>query len=157
MPSLLVPIDFIRGDENRRAGVAQLTERLQHVGGSQSVDLVGFQRSKIGIPDQRLCREVEHKIRAASKDGFSDFPGIAKIAEFMPKPVLKFQLREKRGLRSQGEPRDSGAHFRQPDREPATFKPSVTAKPYALTTESASEDHQFFQGALPAAQSSSRY
>jgi hypothetical protein len=77
MPSLLVPIDFIRGDENRRAGVAQLTERLQHVGGSQSVDLVGFQRSKIRIPDQRLCGQVENKIRAASKDGFPYFSGIA--------------------------------------------------------------------------------
>jgi hypothetical protein len=92
MPSLLVPIDFIRGDENRRAGVAQLTECLQHVGGSQSVDLVGFQRSKIGIPDQRLSRKVEHKIRTTSKDGFPDFRGIAQIAEFVPKPILELQL-----------------------------------------------------------------
>jgi hypothetical protein len=51
MPPLLVPIDFIRGDENRCAGVLDLSERLQHVGGSQDVDLVGFQRAKIGIPD----------------------------------------------------------------------------------------------------------
>jgi hypothetical protein len=92
MPSLLVPIDFIRGDENRRAGVAQLTERLQHVGGSQSVDFVGFQRTKIGITDQRLSRKVEHKIRAASKDGFPYFPGIAQIADFVPKPILELQL-----------------------------------------------------------------
>jgi hypothetical protein len=100
MPSLLVPIDFIRGDENRRAGVAQLTEGLQHVGGSQSVDLVGFQRAEIGIPDQRLCCKVEHKIRATSKDGFPDFRGMAQIAEFVPKPILELQLREERGLRS---------------------------------------------------------
>jgi hypothetical protein len=84
MPSLLVPIDFIRGDENRRAGVPQLAERLHDVGGSQGVDLVGFQGAKIGIPNQRLSRKVENKIRTASKDGFSDFSGIAEIAEFVP-------------------------------------------------------------------------
>jgi hypothetical protein len=84
MPFLLVSIDFIRGDENRRAGVPHLAECLQHVGSSQGINLVGFQRAKIGIPDQRLCRKVEHKIRAASKDGFPNFPGIAQIAEFVP-------------------------------------------------------------------------
>ena len=116
MPSFLVPIDFIRGDENRRAGVAHLSECFQHVGGSQGVDLVGFQRAEIGIADQRLCRKVEHKIRATSKDGFPDFRSIAQIAEFVPKPLLELQLREERSLRSQGEPRDSSAHVRQPDR-----------------------------------------
>jgi hypothetical protein len=89
MPFLLVSIDFIRGDENRRAGVQDLAERLQHVGSSQGIDLVGFQWAKIGIPDQRLCREVEHKIRTASKNRFPDFPGIAQITEFVPKPILE--------------------------------------------------------------------
>jgi hypothetical protein len=62
------------------------------VGGSQGVDLVGFQRAKIGIPDQRLSSKVEHKIGTASKDGFSNFSGIAQIADFMPKPMLELQL-----------------------------------------------------------------
>ena len=84
MPFLLVSIDFIRGDENRRAGVPHLAEGLQDVGGSQGVDFVGFQGAKIGIPDQRLCCKVKHKIRTASKDGFSDFSSIAEIAEFVP-------------------------------------------------------------------------
>jgi hypothetical protein len=89
MPSLLVPIDFIRGDENRRAGVPQLAERLHDVGGSQGVDLVGFQGAKIGIPNQRLCCKVKHKIRTASGDGLPNLPGIAQIAEFVPKPILE--------------------------------------------------------------------
>jgi hypothetical protein len=92
MPSLLVPIDFIRGDENRRAVLPDLAERLQHVGGSQDVDLVGFQGVKIGIPDQRLSRKVENKIRTAPKDGFPDFPGIAQIADFVLKPIFELQL-----------------------------------------------------------------
>ena len=62
----------------------QTSERLQHVGGSQGINFVGFQRTKIGIPNQRLSRKVENKIRTASKDGFSDFSGIAEIAEFVP-------------------------------------------------------------------------
>jgi hypothetical protein len=59
---------------------------------------------------------VENKIRTASKDGFSDFSGIAQIAEFVPKPILKLQLREKRGLGSQGESSDFSTHVRQPNR-----------------------------------------
>jgi hypothetical protein len=72
--------------------VPQLSERLQHVGGSQGVDFVGFQRTKIGIPDQRLSRKVENKIRTASKYGFSDFSGIAQIADLVLKPILKLEL-----------------------------------------------------------------
>jgi hypothetical protein len=92
MPSFLVPIDFIRGDENRRAGVPDLAECLQHVGGSQGIDLVRFQGVKIGIPNQRLSRKVENKIRTAPKDGFPDFSAIAEIAEFVLKPILELQL-----------------------------------------------------------------
>jgi hypothetical protein len=39
-----------------------------------------------------LSRKVEHKIRTASKDGFSNFSGIAHIADFVPKPILELQL-----------------------------------------------------------------
>jgi hypothetical protein len=35
---------------------------------------------------------VENKIRAASKDGFPYFSGIAQIADFVPKPILELQL-----------------------------------------------------------------
>jgi len=80
--------------------VPQISERLQHVGCSQGVDFVGFQRAKIRIPNQRLSRKVEHEIRTASKDGFPDFFGIAQIAEFVPKAILKLKLGEKRGLGS---------------------------------------------------------
>jgi hypothetical protein len=92
MPSLLVPIDFIRGDENRRAGVTQRPQCFEHMGGAHGIDLVRFQGVKIGIPDQRLSRKVENKIRTAPKDGFPDFPAIAEIAEFVLKPILELQL-----------------------------------------------------------------
>jgi hypothetical protein len=35
---------------------------------------------------------VQHKIRAAPKDGFPDFSAIAEIAEFVLKPILELQL-----------------------------------------------------------------
>jgi hypothetical protein len=92
VPLFFVFVDFVRGDENRRAGVAHLAECLQHVGGPQGVDLVGFQGVKIGITDQRLSRKVEDKIRPAPKDGFPDFSAIAEIAEFVLKPILELQL-----------------------------------------------------------------
>jgi hypothetical protein len=92
MPSLLVSVNLVCSHKNCRAWVPQISERLQHVGGSQGVHFVGFQRTKIGITDQRLSRKVEHKIRAASKDGFPYFPGIAQIADFVPKPILELQL-----------------------------------------------------------------
>jgi hypothetical protein len=100
MPSLLVPIDFIRSHENCRAWVPQISESLQHVGCSQGVDFVSFQRAKIRIPNQRLSRKVEYKVRTASKDGFPDFSGIAQIAEFVPKAIFKLKLREERGMGS---------------------------------------------------------
>jgi hypothetical protein len=35
---------------------------------------------------------MENKIRTASKNGFSDFPGIAEIANFVPKSIIELQL-----------------------------------------------------------------
>jgi hypothetical protein len=32
---------------------------------------------------------VKHKIRTASDDGLPNLPGIAQIAEFVPKPILE--------------------------------------------------------------------
>ena len=92
---------------------------------------------------------------AGSSDAKTD--ALAQIADLVLKPILELELREKRGLGRQGKPSDSSAHLYQPYRQPASFKPGVTAKPDALTPKSASQDHQFFQGALPSAQSSSRY
>ena len=101
MPSLLVPIDFIRGDENRRAGVPHLAERLQDVGGSQGVDSRRFPRGEDRNPGPAavLQGEAQNQGRLRTMD-FRTFAGIAQIAEFVPKPILELQLREERSLRS---------------------------------------------------------
>ena len=91
-------VAFVRRDENRRARLFEIPERLQQMQRAHGVDVKCFARARVGFPDQRLGRQVKNKIRFALADRLAQNVRLLNVADDMAQAAGQTEFGKKRRL-----------------------------------------------------------
>ena len=142
------------------AALLALIQAALHIGGP------GAERIAVAAAHQRLGRQVQHHLRLAFASDRIQGLRVADVHQMVRlQPLLHPQLLKQVGVavRRQAHAAHLRAHLAQPQRQPAALEAGVAGEQHPLARPEPGGDacvgHQFhtFQGARPAAQSSSSF
>jgi hypothetical protein len=151
-----IQVALVGGDDHDRAHGRGVPHRLQHVGGSDDVRRVGADRVGVGLPHQRLRREMEDDLRLEVSRALQQRLGVADVSAAILDQLPEAERGKKARLRMRVErvAANFGTQGRQPKREPSALETRVAGHQDAAPAPP--RDHQVFHGAFSDAHNSSR-